>query len=84
MKINKTIPKDKSSSVYYADKGRNLIATKPLLIIYKLTNNEVSFGRGQYVHSQKEWLDCDYFQITDYEFIGWVDISNELDLSNLL
>ena len=36
MKINRTIPKDKSSYVYYADKGRDLIATKPLLIIYKL------------------------------------------------
>lgn len=84
MKINKTIPKDKSSYVYYADKGRDLIATKPLLIIYKLTNDEVSFRRGQYVHSQKEWLDWDSFPITKDEFIGWVDISDELNLPNLL
>ena len=82
MKINKTIPKDKSSSAFYEDKG-DLIATKPLLIIYKLTENELSFTRGQYVHSQKEWLDWESFQIPKKDFIGWVDISDELNLDNL-
>jgi len=84
MKINKTTPKDKSGFVYYSDKERYLISTKPLLVIYKISENEISFKRGQYVHSQKEWLDWDSFQITKDDFIGWIDISDELNLSDLL
>lgn len=84
MKINKTIPKDKSSFVYYSSKERDLIATKPLLVIYRLTESIISFRRGQYVHSQKEWLDWESFIISKDEVIGWVDVQDALKLDDLI
>ena len=55
MKINKTIPKDKSNYTYYDSIGLDLKCTKPLLIILK--EGYPKFQVGVYVHSRKDWLD---------------------------
>lgn len=74
--LNKTLPKDKSGLVYYADKGRDLKSTKPLLVFYTNMDGEIIFVTGKYVHSQKEWVDNEGFVI--YDVIGWVDIEETI------
>ena len=71
--MNKNIPKDKSSYVYFEDTGNDLISTKPLLVFYQMTRDKVSFRRAQYVHSKKMWIDWEGFQINKEEYLGWID-----------
>jgi hypothetical protein len=72
MKINKTIPKDKSNFVYYEDRGLDLKCTKPLLVILK--NGYPRFTVGVYVHSRKSWLDEMSFNIDFDNIVGWIDL----------
>lgn len=73
MKINKTIPKDKSNYMYYDDIGLDLKCTKPLLIILNK-----GFKVGVYVHTRKQWLDEGTFEINKESILGWVDVDEEL------
>lgn len=76
MKINKTIPKDKSNYTYYDDVGLDLKCTKPLLIILK--EGYPRFEVGVYVHSRKDWLDRMCFHIESDNVIGWIDLDEIL------
>jgi hypothetical protein len=76
MKINKTIPKDKSNYTYYSSSGLDLKCTKPLLLILK--EGYPKFTIGVYVHSRKEWLDELTYTIDSDNIIGWVDMDNEI------
>ena len=71
--MNKTMPKDKSDTMYFEDKG-DLISTKPLLLFYQMTPDKVSFKRAQYIHSQKMWIDWEGFQVYKEEVVGWLDV----------
>lgn len=71
MKVNKIKPKDKSNYMYYSNVGRNLKCTKPLLVI-----TEFGYKIGVYVHTRKEWLDSESFEITS---LGWVDLEEALN-----
>jgi len=73
-KVNKTIPKDKSNTIYFDDTNKDLISTKTLLVFYKLTPDEISFKRAQYVHSRKMWIDWEGYKVTDV--LGWMDLDN--------
>jgi len=77
MKINKTLPKDKSNYTYYDDTGKDLICTKPLLIILK--EGYPKFEVGVYVHSRKDWLDKMSYSIDSSKVIGWVDFDEYLE-----
>lgn len=72
MKINKTVPKDKSNCTYYDDTGRDLKCTKPLLIILK--KGYPRFEIGVYVHTRKQWLDKETFEIEAENVVGWIDL----------
>ena len=76
MKINKTIPKDKSNYTYYDSIGLDLKCTKPLLIILK--EGYPRFQVGVYVHSKKDWLDEMSYHIEPDNVIGWVDFEEYL------
>ena len=73
-KVNKTIPKDKSNTIYFDDTNKDLISTKPLLVFYQMTEKEIGFKRAQYVHSRKMWIDWESFRISDV--LGWMDLDN--------
>lgn len=77
MKINKTIPKDKSNYTYYDDVGLDLKCTKPLLIFLN-ENHYPRFKVGVYVHTRKSWLDEMTFEIDKEDVIGWVDLEEYL------
>lgn len=55
MKINKTIPKDKSNYTYHDDTGSDPKRTKPPPTTPK--EGYPRFEIGVYVHRRKEWLD---------------------------
>jgi hypothetical protein len=71
--MNKTIPKDKSSFVYFDDTGKDLISTNPLLVFYQMTPELISFKRAQYVHSKKIWIDWEGFEVSKEEYLGWIN-----------
>ena len=77
MKINKTIPKDKSNYTYYDDVGLDLKCTKPLLIILK--EGYPRFEVGVYTHSKKEWTDRMGYYIEKDNILGWIDFDEYLD-----
>lgn len=76
MKINKTIPKDKSNYTYYDDIGLDLKCTKPLLIILK--EGYPRFEVGVYVHTRKDWLDKMSYHIETDNVLGWIDFEEFL------
>ena len=78
--MNNTVPKDKSSFVYFEESGRDLKSTKPLLVFYQMTPELISFKRAQYVHSKKLWLDWEGFIIYEDDFLGWIDPMSLVDL----
>ena len=81
MKINKTIPKDKSNYTYYDDVGLDLKCTKPLLIILKKGYPRVEVG--VYTHSRKEWTDKIGYYIEKDNVLGWTDFDEYLDKSEI-
>ena len=76
MKVNKTIPKDKSNYTYYDDIGLDLKCTKPLLIVLK--EGYPRFEVGVYVHTRKDWLDKMSYHIETDNVLGWIDFEDFL------
>ena len=78
MKINKTVPKDKSNYTYYDDVGLDLKCSKHLLIVLK--EGYPRFEVGVYVHTRKDWLDTMSYHIEPDNVIGWIDLDEVLKL----
>ena len=66
-----TTPKDKSGTVYYSDTDKNLISSKKLLVKTIYGGSNVDYILGYYVHSQKQWIDCESFRIDNV--VSWCD-----------